>query len=298
MNIKTISIALSLLSLMSCSSGGGGSPVSTPAPPDVGTKSCISEAELLKPGIVGGSRVENFDLDSKKVMLLIAFGAEDDKGDRETSLCTASAIAPNVLLTAAHCIAQDHIAFFHNSLSCESGADIKGQSIAASDAVVHEKYIKEATSSANSANDVAIVILSKNIPSGYQVLKIADPDTVDFTTGELKFIGYGNVNYKAGGSGILRKTTIPITQVKSDLGANIVRIDQSQSHGVCSGDSGGPSIVKVNGQEQILGINSTVGTTSEDEADACRDKATQSLAFGHKAWIKSTLLKRGIIINL
>lgn len=111
----------------------------------------------------------------------------------------------------------------------------------------------------------------------------------------IQFIGYGVVDYEASGSGILRKTEIPIQNASVDILKNVVRIDQSSGHGVCSGDSGGPSLVKVNGQDQILGVNSVVGGFSH--ASLCRREARQSLAYGHIPWIKAELAKIGIIFN-
>ena len=160
----------------------------------------------------------------------------------------------------------------------------------------HKDWDPDSESMNNSANDVALVVLKQNLPSAYRVLKIADPAAVDFINGEIRFIGYGVVNYKAGGSAILRRTSLPIDKAAVYTDRNLVKIDQSNGHGVCSGDSGGPSLVKVNGQEQILGINSVVGGASKETL--CQDIAVQSLASGHIPWIKAELAQVGINIKL
>ena len=265
------------------------SSASTPAP-DVSQNGCVSESDLMKPGIVGGEKVSNFDIDSKKVILLFALDDEDN-----TSICTSTAIAPNVLLTAAHCISEKHFVVYHSSISCESGFNIQQHAAAVRAAIKHKDWESNTKSEGNTANDVALIILENRIPSSYRVLKIANPTAVDFNLGMIKFIGYGVIDYKSGGSGILRKTEIPVEKASADIANNLVRIDQSNGHGVCSGDSGGPSLVKVNGQDQILGVNSVVGGSSQ--ASLCRDEAKQSLAYGHLSWIKAELSQFGISFN-
>lgn len=288
-NFKNVSMGLlACMVLSSCNNGS--SSASTPAP-DVKQKGCISESDLMKAGIVGGQKVTNADVDSKKVVLLFA---EDDEG--KMSICTSTPISENVLLTAAHCISKKHFVVFNSSISCESGFNAQQHIGAVAGAIKHQDWDENSKSEANTAVDVAIVVLEDRIPLSYRISKIANPAAVDLTSGLIRFIGYGVVDYKAGGSGILRKTEIPVSKAKPDVAANVVRIDQSNGHGVCSGDSGGPSLVRVNGEEQILGVNSVVGGTSKETL--CRESAVQTLAYGHITWIKQQLAKYGMTINL
>lgn len=289
MNFKIVSIGL-LASMVLASCNSGSSSASTPAP-DVKTNGCYPESELMKAGIVGGEKVANYDVDAKKVVLLFA---EDDEG--RTSICTSTAIAPNVLLTAAHCISKHHYVVFHSSISCESGFDPQQHLARVRGVVKNADWSEDSKDLKNTATDVAIVILEKNIPSSYRVMKIANPDEVNFQSGLVRFIGYGVTDYEGGGSGILRKTEFSITNVEVDKEMNVVGVDQSNGSGVCSGDSGGPSLVTVNGEEQILGVNSVV--SGKDKENLCRDKSFQTLASGHIPWIKKALAKFGMNINL
>jgi len=289
MNFKKAALGL-LATAVLASCNNSSSSASTPAP-DVQTKGCIKESDLMKAGIVGGEKVSNYDVDSKKVVLLFA---EDD--EENMSICTSTPIAPNVLLTAAHCLSKKHFVVFNSSISCESGFNSEKHIGQVRFAFKHESWDEDADTESNSANDVAIVILEENIPSSYRVSKIARPSDVDFESGSVRFIGYGVTDYKAGGSGILRKTEITIDKAKVDSGRNLVRIDQSGGQGVCSGDSGGPSLVKVNGEERILGVNSVVGGSSKEKM--CRQMAIQSLAAGHISWIETKLSMYNIDIKL
>lgn len=280
--------------LSSCSQGG--SSASAPVP-NVQQKGCVKESDLMKPdptsGIVGGDKVHNSQPDSKKVIMLYT---ESNSGNN-ASICTATAIAPNILITAAHCLSDKHFAIFNSSISCESGFSIDKHMFAASDAFKHPDYNQY--SSEGPSTDVAIVILEKDIPSSYRIMKIADPEKVNLSKGSIQLIGYGATNFNAGGSAILRKTDLPSKQFTINKEKNIVDIDQSYGHGVCSGDSGGPSLAKINGQDYILGINSIVyGSSFNNREDACKFYARQSLAYGHLSWIKEELAKRGINISL
>lgn len=298
MKIKLKSLSLVVFSIYISSCDKGSSPAKTEVP-NVTQNGCVKESDLMKPGstssIVGGSKVAKTDPDSKKVMMLYT---ESKNG--KSSICTTTAIAPNVLLTAAHCLSDDfHAAIFNTSISCESGFNMQTHMGRGIDAFMHPDYNRLSDSSLKESAgvDIAIVILEKSIPSPYRIMKIANPNDVDLSSGSVQLIGYGTVNYKAGGSAILRKTNLPSKQIKIEKDANVVLIDQSLGHGVCSGDSGGPSFVKIRGQEQILGVNSAVyGATKEE--DACKVAAIQSLAFGHIEWIKSELAKRGYNIEL
>ncbi len=272
------------------SSCNNSSSSSTPVTPEV-ERNCVPESELNQAGIVGGEKVSIYDTDSKKVVML--YGRVDDE---HSSICTATAIAPNVLLTAAHCIQKSNFAIFHIALSCESGFTPQKYLAETITAIKNKKWLENGKGLSNTANDVAIVILKHDIPSSYRVMKIADPSKIDYSQGKIRFLGYGVVDYEAGGSGILRKTSIDITDVKTDIANNIVEIDQSHGHGVCSGDSGGPSFVMVGNQEQILGVNSIVRASAEGRE--CTDGAAQTLAAGHIDWIKSELAKLGMNINL
>ncbi|MFZ3230776.1 MAG: S1 family peptidase [Pseudobdellovibrio sp.] len=248
---------------------------SVPIPTMDESKTCIPEANLMAANIVGGTRVAEGDSDSKKVMMLYSEG----------ELCTASAIAPRVLLTAAHCVqgaVTKSFAAFHISLSCESGFDARANSIEVEEFVVHSGYdkMKEA-----SPNDIALVFLKDNIPAGYPIYKIADSNLVS-SKNDLYFWGYGNINYKKGGAGILRKTQISGTDYKVDSLNKVVQVTQSNGHGVCNGDSGGPGLVNQDGELQILGVNSYV----KGRADSlCNGEAFLTLADSFKSWISAVL---------
>ncbi len=247
---------------------------------------CIPESELLTTGIVGGSRIATGDRDDKNVMMLYSGGG----------LCTAAALTPRILITAAHCVKGDAAgswAAFHTALSCESGFDSRYNTIGVKEFIVHPDYKKydEFENSEYSVNDIAIVILTEAMPLGYPTYSIAESADVALTS-SLYFWGYGDVGYKKHGAGILRKTNFDRADFEISSLRKKVILDQSHGHGICQGDSGGPAIIKVDGQMKILGINSYVEAAGEGE-DLCANKAYLTLANSFLPWIKQTLKDRG-----
>lgn len=256
----------------------------------VNNQPCIPNSELMASGIVGGTQVYESSSDSKNVVMLITKMKDESK----VAICTSVALTSRVLLTAAHCVSDDQdasktIAITRATLSCESGVDVTRDQIKVSKVVRHEGY--SATSSYLAGeNDLALVFLSTPLSYSYPTYKIADSNLVN-SANTLYFWGFGEVNHNAGGSGLLRKTEVSGSQYSILKYDKKVRVDQSYGRGVCSGDSGGPGLVKVNGEYQILGINSYV--EGEKESEMCKGQGYLVLADSYKDWIQRKLASRG-----
>ena len=266
--------------LTSCNRSGD----SSKSVPGLKAQTCVNESELLAAGIVGGTRVNQEDSDAKMVMMLYS--------SRE--LCTAAALTPRILLTAAHCVAgpaEEAFAGFHTSLSCESGFDSRHNTIKVKEFIVHPDY-EALHNHTVSKNDIALVILSEDIPVGYPTYRIADPtDLAD--SNSLYSWGYGDTGYKSGGAGILRKTQFAKKDFEVSTELRLITINQSNGHGICQGDSGGPGLVKIDDELEILGVNSSVQTSTGQESMLCADKANLTLVQPYLDWIITSLEKHG-----
>lgn len=247
---------------------------------------CIPEANLE--GIVGGQSVSKYDQDSNKVVMLLS---EDSEGGVE--LCTAAPIAPDVLLTAAHCItatASNTKAFTTTSATCEAGFNRKSQGITVSAVVVNENYVGGDSINLSSVkSDVALVFLNSKLPSNYPVYKIADSQKQ--INSNLYLYGYGAISMTKRSSGILRKTEIQDGRFEIDHSVQEVKIDQTYGKGVCSGDSGGPGLVYLEGEYQILGVNSYV--SGSRGSDYCMNEGSLALADHYLSWIENKMAARG-----
>ena len=241
---------------------------------------CAPQDELLAGNIIGGQLVEQNDVDAKKVLMLFSKG----------QLCTATAIRKNVILTAAHCITggtDETIAVFHSSLSCESGFDKFKHRQKVSKIYVHEDYRAD-VSPDQMTGDIALVILENEIPLGYEIFDIANPNSID-SQSDMYLYGYGRIRSgedSGAGAGMLRKTSLARADYSLDLANKKVKVDQSHGTGICQGDSGGPAFVNVGNQKMILGINSYVVGL---KTDICSQSSYQTLAYSYMSWINSKI---------
>ena len=244
-------------------------------------------------GIVGGTEVPNkSEIASSTVGILGSLK------------CTGVIYDEHTILTAAHCAAAAAI-IFSNTFAEKDEAQYR-DAIAA---VVHPNWVRVG----NDRDDIALVKFAGTLPAGFK------PATWLTDTSELKVdakvvvAGYGYnevifrevfpkdfaspkdlenlirtgaavktvdgkfLMYTKTGSLTLRSGELPIHQ----LSAKEVVVDQSQGHGTCSGDSGGPGFILKNGQCYLWGIGSR-GTP------VCYGVGIFANILQYKDWIEKT----------
>jgi secreted trypsin-like serine protease len=283
-NIQIVLVAAALL-LSGCGSSDSSNIVPSPNGKLANERGCIPESELYRSGIVGGTQVAGGTSDVKKVMLLVV----PEPGGQKASICTASALTRNILITAGHCVqgnAAESFIVYHESISCESGFDKRKDIVSVKEFVAHPDYFE---TGAPSSDDLALIILKNDIPFGYETYGVAAPESLDSQS--LLLYGYGETGNGKQGSAILRKTEIPNQDFTIDSLAKKVVIDQTKGRGVCHGDSGGPGLINVNGVPQILGINWSVERAGGIEL--CQGKGYLTELQPYRSWLESELAKRG-----
>lgn len=262
------------VTLFACGSNPGPSARNKPGAPDFKAfGQCLPESRLLAAGIVRGEVVKKGDPDDKAVVLLLT----------GNSICTASPIADDVLLTAAHCVdgnAESVLGVFHPSLACESGYEASKHAIKAKKVIKHLGY-DESKEVEQRSDDIAIIFLESKIPAGYPVYKIADPNQIT-NINEMFVYGYGIIGENQGGRGILRKGTITPENFSVELGNKKVMVRQDKGVGICMGDSGGPTFVTLEGEKKILGVNSYV---FGPKGNICNKESYQTLVHAYNSWI-------------
>jgi uncharacterized membrane protein YgcG len=193
-------------------------------------------------------------------------GGEDDPGDPavvmlasyppdHTTLdtCTASVIAPNVLLTAAHCVDPNkHPSYLYGVFT---GADASAYTTA-NTLIPHLASVKEVhmhpdyVATAPFHADVGVVITDQ--PIGVDPLPIQrDPLDKSVVGQPARIVGYGQIKYQDYNAVRHQAAT---TVATLDSGDTITVGDLD--HRSCVGDSGGPALVKVGGEERIVGVDS------------------------------------------
>ncbi|MCB9651391.1 MAG: S1 family peptidase [Deltaproteobacteria bacterium] len=253
--------ALTTLPLLFAACGG-------PEPPD----SARDEAAILY-----GELVQLGDYPS------VGFtgGFADDRN--AGPLCSASLIAPDTVLTAAHCLEDfdaSHEVYFARDLTAFLNLIVKNDrwSLARGWAL-HPEYVP--ADEGHIAHDLALLFLDAPV-TGVELPALADARiAASLVQGApVLIVGYGRD--ETGLSGPLRaaKSTI------SFVGPEVVRTGGVGAPSRCSGDSGGPTFMDVPDglapERRLVSVNS-YGFTSCDSA------STEARVDAYLDWITATM---------
>lgn len=211
--------------------------------------------------IAGGVR----DTGHPNVVLLLSWDSSNAVGSLGS--CTAEVVAPDVLLTAAHCFDSDreNYAVYLGDDGTDLGtpvdpskAAVRAQLHMAKDVHPHPQRVVGDWG----YYDIGVVILQNDL-TGVPPLPIHRMPPSGPNLSNLTIVGYGKT-YD-------RDTTFAITKHKADgLSATLdpadtMTVGDARQH-ACVGDSGGPALAQINGVSTIIGINSY----SDETGDATR----------------------------
>ena len=247
-------------------------------------------------GIIGGTNVETSDVIAKSTVLLQIY-TKSAEGEESFAGCTGTLIREDIVLTAAHCVPEvpkggKGIVAVIFSTSAEqamkdkqAGKDVaryvlaplvhpgwKGneeKSETASSADVAEKGVESTTvdelEEDPNSNDLALFKLNAPAPAGFVPVKLLSDEKPLLKEGvEVIIAGFGlNSDVLQTNDGHLKKAK---THVLSPYGDVELVTDQSNGQSVCSGDSGGPAFIEVNGEIFQWGVASRVGNGENRKA--------------------------------
>lgn len=203
-------------------------------------------------------------------------------GSAERWCCSGTLIAPDVVLTAAHCIVPEN-----RRWRVFIGEDVRypdaGTVIEVRKAVVHPDYRGEGL-----PNDLAVLLLSS--PATVAPRAFAPGEEVDRQT-FVRVVGFGRTNPAATtGYGRRRQVDVPLAghdpsygatqDTEFVAGAPFLDLDS------CRGDSGGPAYVQISGEWLLAGATSRA-TTAMSKRRPCGNGGIYTRVAAHEQWIRS-----------
>ena len=205
--------------------------------------------------IAGGTA----DLAHQNVFMLVRHS------EQAAVLCTATLIAPNLLLTARHCVSpgtgDDHVLCGDSVL----GAPYPGRAFFATNdakpsqnsAIFHGSDVRIPSLGEDTCGyDVAIVILTENVPSEISTPAVPRIDR-EVTLGEsYTAVGYGENEFGGPTHGRMQLGDLSIGCQPGNCGDGVESTEFLGETGICSGDSGGPAL---DADGKVVGIVSRGG---------------------------------------
>jgi secreted trypsin-like serine protease len=240
--------------------------------------SCGEKKEASLSGNLELSDIVNGKSTTKKnenALSVVAIIAEKDEGQ---SLCTGTVIAPEIILTAAHCL--DNVSprlqiVFNFNISKAKEKDLRE----ADKYIQHPHWGRHLKSG---ESDIALIHFKGALPDNYFPVVLANKSLKLKIGQNVSMLGYGVTNgrsYK--GAGKLRETNSTILEQNSSTEF----ITDGVKSSVCYGDSGGPSFLKTGNSYVQWGVASSVLNKE------CNEASVHTGVMKYDAWIKSSIKK-------
>jgi hypothetical protein len=194
--------------------------------------------------------------------------------------CTGTLIAPDVVVTAAHCLRplRQRLPSFILSRSIDGARP--GTSRIASRVVLHPGFDPRAA--AAGMHDLALVFLARPIDGLTPATILAASEKRWLAEGrEVDLVGYGRMSLASDARGQKGYGRSRVSQLQSqELVVGGAGVAQN-----CDGDSGGPAFISVHGQRRMVGIVSR----SVKSSAPCTSGTIHTRLDGEAAWIRTVL---------
>ena len=210
-----------------------------------------------------------------------------DKSGRGASFCSASVIAQDVVLTAAHCVSS-----LSNTLVLYRGGENKLVLFDVASIAIHPEFRPKIGRKHLISIDLALLRLNQPLPPAFKPVKFADPGPV--AAGQaFRIAGFGRADESVSGtSGVLRAGILVASGPKSPV---LVWLTDPGGTGLggCTGDSGAP--VLAIGQLALVAVAIRANGNNGHSCGA----STEAVLIGPQLpWVRKTLQAWGATLSM
>jgi hypothetical protein len=210
-----------------------------------------------------------------------------DKSGGGASFCSASVIAQDVVLTAAHCVSN-----LSNTLVFFRGGENKLVLFDVASIAIHPEFRPKIGRKHLISIDLALLRLKQPLPPAFKPVKFADPAPV--AAGQaFRIAGFGRADESVSGtSGVLRAGILVASGPKSPV---LVWLTDPGGTGLggCTGDSGAP--VLAIGQLALVAMAIRANGNNGHSCGA----STEAVLIGPQLpWVRKTLQAWGATLSM